>query len=106
MISLYIGQGDFTQRFTQEFFYCTSFSWCLLRHERFPDRALPCPGGRLFLAERRIATRRAGWGGLLTAVGTAGYYVAYAYMAWRTLHGAFTIGVLTFLAGSFRRAAT
>ena len=32
-----------------------------------------------------------------------GYYVAYAYIAWRTLRGEFTIGDLTFLAGSFRR---
>jgi ATP-binding cassette, subfamily B, bacterial len=59
--------------------------------------------GALFEAKRRIATRRAAWGGLLTAVGTAGYYVAYAYIAWQTLHGAFTIGDLTFLSGSFRR---
>jgi ATP-binding cassette subfamily B protein len=54
-------------------------------------------------ANRRLATRRAGWGGLLTAVGTFGYYVAYAYIVWRTLHGAFTIGDLTFLSASFRR---
>ena len=32
-----------------------------------------------------------------------GYYVAYAYIAWRTVRGDFTIGDLTFLAGSFRR---
>ena len=31
-----------------------------------------------------------------TAIGTVGYYVAYAFIAWRTLHGAFTIGDLTF----------
>jgi ATP-binding cassette subfamily B protein len=40
---------------------------------------------------------------LFTAIGTTGYYLAYAYIAWRTLAGAFTIGDLTFLAGSFRR---
>ena len=50
-----------------------------------------------------LAMRRAGWGGLLTALGTLGYYVAYAYIAWRTVRGEFTIGDLTFLAGSFRR---
>jgi ATP-binding cassette subfamily B protein len=55
---------------------------------------------------RRLAARRAGWGGLLTALGTAGYYVAYAFIAWRTLQGTFTIGDLTFLAGSFRRLRT
>jgi ATP-binding cassette subfamily B protein len=60
-----------------------------------------------FYAEnRRLAARRAGWGGLLTAVGTVGYYVAYAFIAWRTLRGDFTIGDLTFLAGSFRRLRT
>jgi len=40
---------------------------------------------------------------VLTTLGTAGYYVAYAYLAWSTLRGQFTIGDLTFLAGSFRR---
>ncbi|MES1242249.1 MAG: ABC transporter ATP-binding protein [Acidobacteriota bacterium] len=55
---------------------------------------------------RRLAARRAGWGGLLTAIGTAGYYVAYAFIAWRTLQGRFSIGDLTFLAGSFRRLRT
>ena len=57
----------------------------------------------LFEANRRIAMRRAGWGSLLSAVGTIAYYVAYAYIVWRTLHRDFSIGDLTFLAGSFRR---
>jgi ATP-binding cassette subfamily B protein len=56
-----------------------------------------------FEANRRIALRRAGWGSVLSAIGTVAYYVAYAYIVWRTLHGDFTIGDLTFLAGSFRR---
>jgi ATP-binding cassette, subfamily B, bacterial len=56
-----------------------------------------------FAANRRIALRRAGWGSLLSAIGTVAYYMAYAYIVWRTLHGEFTIGDLTFLAGSFRR---
>jgi ATP-binding cassette subfamily B protein len=54
-------------------------------------------------ANRRLAIRRAGWGGVLTAIGTIGYYIAYAFIAWRTLLGDFTIGDLTFLSGSFRR---
>ncbi len=54
-------------------------------------------------ANRRLALRRAGWGGLFTAIGTAGYYGAYAYIVWRTLAGEFSIGDLTFLAGSFLR---
>ncbi|HEU4813699.1 MAG TPA: ABC transporter ATP-binding protein [Xanthomonadaceae bacterium] len=56
-----------------------------------------------FFANRSLARRRAAWGTLLAALGTLGYYVAYAYIAWRTVRGDFTIGDLTFLAGSFRR---
>jgi ATP-binding cassette subfamily B protein len=58
---------------------------------------------RLFDANRALARRRAFWGTLLAALGTLGYYVAYAYIAWRTIKGDFSIGDLTFLAGSFRR---
>ncbi|HEX6793942.1 MAG TPA: ABC transporter ATP-binding protein [Casimicrobiaceae bacterium] len=56
-----------------------------------------------FDANRALALRRASLGSVLTALGTIAYYVAYAYIVWRTLHGDFTIGDLTFLAGSFRR---
>lgn len=59
-----------------------------------------------YAANRRLALRRAGWGGLFTAIGTVGYYTAYAYIAWRTLAGEFSVGDLTFLAGSFRRLRT
>jgi ATP-binding cassette subfamily B protein len=59
-----------------------------------------------FRANRRIAVRRAGWGSVLTAIGTSAYYAAYAYIAWRTVHGEFSIGDLTFLAGSFLRLRT
>ena len=52
---------------------------------------------------RRLAARRAGWGGAFAALGTVGYTIAYAYLAWRTLSGGFSIGDLTFLAGSFLR---
>src|SRR5665213_1170581 len=59
-----------------------------------------------YAANRRLAIRRAGWGGLFTAIGTVGYYLAYAYIAWRTLSGEFSVGDLTFLAGSSRRLRT
>jgi ATP-binding cassette subfamily B protein len=59
-----------------------------------------------YAANRRLAMRRAGWGGFFTAIGTVGYYLAYAYIAWRTLAGEFSVGDLTFLAGSFRRLRT
>ncbi len=59
-----------------------------------------------YRANKSLATRRAFWGSLLTAIGTLGYYVAYGFLAWGTLRGEFTIGDLTFLAGSFRRLRT
>ncbi|WP_442681736.1 ABC transporter ATP-binding protein [Stenotrophomonas sp. JC08] len=58
---------------------------------------------RFYLANRRLARKRALWGTLLAALGTLGYYVAYGYIAWRTVRGDFSIGDLTFLAGSFQR---
>jgi ATP-binding cassette subfamily B protein len=54
-------------------------------------------------ANRRLAVRRAAWGAALAALGTLGYYLAYAFIAWRTVQGVFTIGDLTFLSASFRR---
>ncbi|MBC7990407.1 MAG: ABC transporter ATP-binding protein [Luteimonas sp.] len=56
-----------------------------------------------FQANRKLARQRAFWGTLLAALGTLGYYIAYGYIAWRTVTGDFSIGDLTFLAGSFRR---
>jgi ATP-binding cassette, subfamily B, bacterial len=58
---------------------------------------------RIYETNRALAKRRAMWGAALTAVGTLGYYIAYAFIAWRTLRGEFTIGDLTFLSGAFRR---
>ena len=58
---------------------------------------------KFYLANRALARRRAMWGTLLAALGTLGYYVAYGYIAWRTVRGDFSIGDLTFLAGSFLR---
>jgi ATP-binding cassette, subfamily B, bacterial len=61
---------------------------------------------RFYAANRRLALRRSGWGALFTTLGTLGYYAAYAVIALRTVRGDFTIGDLTFLAGSFRRLRT
>src|SRR5699024_9421944 len=56
-----------------------------------------------YLANRGLALRRAAWGGALAAIGSAGYYAAYAFIVYRTAQGVFSIGDLTFLAGSFGR---
>ncbi len=58
---------------------------------------------KFFLANRRLARQRAIWGTALSTLGSLGYYAAYAYIAWRTVRGDFSIGDLTFLAGSFLR---
>lgn len=50
-----------------------------------------------------LAKRRALWGAIFTGVGTLAYYVAYFLMVWRAASGRFTLGDLTFLAGSFLR---
>src|SRR3954470_3230695 len=59
-----------------------------------------------YRANRLLAVRRARWGAPFTAIRTIGYYAAYAYIVWRTLSGAFSIGDLSFLAGSFLRLRT
>jgi ATP-binding cassette subfamily B protein len=71
--------------------------------ERFLRERYTILADDLYLANRALAVRRAGWGGLFTALGTLGYYGAYAFIAWRTVSGTLTIGDLTFLSGSFRR---
>ncbi len=58
---------------------------------------------RYFKVNRRLAVRRAAWGTLLSTLGTASYYVAYAFVIWMAVAGWITVGTLTFLAGSFSR---
>jgi ATP-binding cassette subfamily B protein len=61
-------------------------------------------------ANKALAVRRSLFSSLLAAVGTLGYYAAYAVIIYLTVigyrspAGVFTIGVLTFLAGSFRQS--
>jgi ATP-binding cassette, subfamily B, bacterial len=71
-------------------------------HRFFIDRYLELAVS-FFRANRKIAMNRAAWGSMLTAISTIAYYFAYAYIVWRTLLGEFSIGSLTFLAGSFLR---
>jgi ATP-binding cassette subfamily B protein len=61
-------------------------------------------------ANKKLAVRRSLVSSLLAVVGTLGYYAAYAVIIYLTVighrgpAGLFTIGVLTFLAGSFRQS--
>ena len=56
-----------------------------------------------YSASRKIAQERALWGSVLTALGTLGYYAAYAWIIAGTLAGQLSLGDLTFLSGSFLR---
>jgi ATP-binding cassette, subfamily B, bacterial len=56
-----------------------------------------------YAASRRLELRRAAWIGMFAIIGTVGYYLAFATIAWRTLAGALTLGDLTFLVASFQR---
>lgn len=56
-----------------------------------------------YVKNRALAISRTGWGTLLTALGTAGYYGAYVWIISRAVAGQISLGDLTFLAGSFRQ---
>ena len=53
---------------------------------------------------KRLSIKRNVVSTLLVTVGTLGYYAAYGVIIYRTVLGVFTIGTLTFLAGSFRQS--
>ena len=59
--------------------------------------------GEYYRANRDLSARRAAWGGLLSMVGSFGYYTAYAVIIYRTVYGELSLGDLTFLSGSFLR---
>ncbi len=61
---------------------------------------------RLHLQTVNLAKRKLFFGALLTLLGTLGYYGTYAYVIYRTVMGALTIGQLTFLAGAIAGAST
>jgi ATP-binding cassette, subfamily B, bacterial len=52
-----------------------------------------------------LSRRRLIAGSLLSVVGTVGYYSAYVFVIWRTVNGALSIGMMTFLAGAIQQAS-
>jgi ATP-binding cassette subfamily B protein len=57
---------------------------------------------KFYEENKKLSVRRNVVSTLLVTIGTLGYYGAYGVIIYRTVLGAFTIGTLTFLAGSFR----
>jgi ATP-binding cassette subfamily B protein len=53
---------------------------------------------------RKLATRRLGWGAAFAVLSTAGYYASYAYVAQQALTGRLSIGTFAFLAGAIAGA--
>lgn len=58
---------------------------------------------KYYKANKKIATKRAIWGSLLSAIGTLAYYGAYVFILIQTVQSIITVGTLTFLAGAFNR---
>ena len=52
-----------------------------------------------------LSRRRLLAGGLLSLLGTMGYYAAYVWVIWQTLTGALSVGTLYFLAGAILQAS-
>jgi ATP-binding cassette subfamily B protein len=58
---------------------------------------------RYYTQSKQLAKQRAGWGSFFNVIGTSAYYAAYVLIIFRTVVGIFSLGDLTFLAGSFNR---
>jgi ATP-binding cassette, subfamily B, bacterial len=58
---------------------------------------------KYYLANQKLAIKRAAWGSFFSALGTMSYYAAYIFVIWQTVIGQITVGTLTFLAGAFSR---
>ena len=54
-------------------------------------------------ANKNLSIRRAAWGGLLSILGSLGFYTAYVVIIYRTVNGELSLGDLIFLSGSFLR---
>ncbi|MGH8698647.1 MAG: hypothetical protein ACREVS_19325, partial [Burkholderiales bacterium] len=59
---------------------------------------------QFYRANKTLAVKRNVVSTLLVSVGTLGYYGAYGVIIYLTVLGRFTVGALTFLAGSFRQS--
>jgi len=59
---------------------------------------------KFYQENKKLAVRRNIVSTLLVTLGTLGYYGAYVVIIYRTVLGVFSIGTLTFLAGSFRQS--
>jgi len=69
--------------------------------KRFQDLA-----DQIYVEDVALSRSKLIVGGLLGVIGTLGYYGAYVYVIWRTLHGAYNIGYFTFLTVAIQQASS
>jgi len=72
---------------------------------RFLTDRFTALSNEIYSQDVSLARRRFLAGSFLSVIGTLGYYSAYAYVIWRALLGALSIGTLTFLAGAIQQAS-
>ena len=60
---------------------------------------------QIYLEDTALSRSKLIVGGLFGIVGTLGYYGAYVYVIWRTLHGNYDIGQFTFLTAAIQQAS-
>jgi ATP-binding cassette subfamily B protein len=89
----YLGASDKTAKEVQMFGLS---QWIIDRYRVLADR--------FYEENKRLSIRKGIISTLLSIIGTAGYYAAYAIILVRAVTGAITIGSLTFLAASFARS--
>ncbi len=61
---------------------------------------------KFYTDNSKLAVKRSGWGTFFSVLGSIGYYAAYGFIIYQTVSGKSTVGMLTFLAGSFRQLSS
>ena len=89
----YVGASDETAKEVQLFGLAP---WLIARYKALADK--------FYDENQRLAVRRAFVSSGLSLLGTFGYYGAYVIVLARAVEGLITIGMLTFLAASFRQS--
>jgi ATP-binding cassette subfamily B protein len=89
----YVGASDETAKEVQLFGLAP---WLISRYKTLADR--------FYEENQSLAIKKAFVSSALSLLGTVGYYGAYVIVLARTIDGSITIGMLTFLAASFRQS--
>src|ERR1700761_1257529 len=61
---------------------------------------------KFYTDNSKLAVKRSSWGTFFSVLGSIGYYAAYGYIIYQTVTGKASVGMLTFLAGSFRQLSS